>query len=264
MKKLLIAAVAVLAVASISIAVTSQNAVGYAKEGGPDAGKFEIISINVLGNGNTVGIQNAIKNTEDLNATTSLDSADQIFIWTGLGYDQYGFFAGASNNYWMSAGDVGWQKAANTGGPETNAVIARGDSVWFRTGTGGAVADLMSLGEVPNDGTYDVGLFEGFTLVAYPYSSTINLQDLSISNSTASTDLDAADQIFVWTGLGYDQYGFFAGTTDYWLDAGDVGWQKAGSASPATDADLDLGKGVWYKSADGAKTIGFTQNYTLD
>jgi hypothetical protein len=123
----------------------------------------------------------------------------------------------------------------------------------------------MSLGEVPNDGTYDVGLLEGFTLVAYPYSSAINLQDLSVSNSTASTSLDAADQIFVWNGLGYDQYGFFAGMgSDYWLISTDAGWFKAANAGPASDADLDLGKGVWYKSADGAKTIGFTQNYTLD
>ena len=38
---------------------------------------------------------------------------------------------------------------------------------------------------------------------------------------------------------------------------------KAGAAS-ASDKDIDLGKGVWYESPAGPKTIGFTQSYNLD
>jgi len=43
-----------------------------------------------------------------------------------------------------------------------------------------------------------------------------------------------------------------------------IGWNKSAKAPSPEYMNLNLGKGFWYESTGGAKTIGFTQNYSID
>ena len=258
MKKILfIAAAALISASAFAQTVSSANVVGYSKGTTPAAGGFDIVALNVFGTNDTVDLQAAVANIDDLNAATSLANADKLYVWDN-GYTQYGLFAGTSN-YWMISTSAGWLKAASAA--PTSATIDRGAGTWFATGTGGSSTNLIVSGDVPNDGTYSVDV-STFSLIAYPFSASINLTDLAITNATASTSLASADKVYVWNG-GYTQYGLFAGTSNYWMISTSAGWLKAASAAPSS-ADIDLGKGIWYNSVDGAKTIGFTQNYNID
>lgn len=279
MKKLLIVSVALGCVAAVvAQTATSANVVGYVKEATPAATGFEIVSVNVLGEGDTVDIQDVFANLDDLNAGGSvlgdipgaLAVVDKVYVWNGGGYNTYGLYDAGASKYWMSSASSGWSKSA-AAAPAV-ATLNRGDSVWFQTATGGAASDVMTVGEVPDDGTYQVNAFAGFTLVAYPYASSINLQDLVISNATSGGSvlgdipaaLAAVDKIYVWTGGGYNTYGLYdSGSGEFWMSSASSGWSKSAAAAPA-DADIELGKGVWFESVDGAKSIFFTQNYTLD
>jgi len=266
MKKLMITLTMALGVTAYVAAdsVTTGNVLGYVKTAAPAADGFEIISIASFGTNDTVSIQDAIMNLEDLNASTVKENADKIIVWSGSGYTKYGLFDdGGTNSYWMETGESGWLFAGSAT-PATGITLSRQDAVWFQTGTGGTVNSIVTSGSVRDDNQFDVPVGEGFTLLAYPFTSSINLTNLVVSNATASVTKENADKITVWTGTGYAKYGLFddGGTNSFWMSTGESGWLFASSAAP-TSADLPLGKGFWYESADGAKTLGFEQIYTL-
>jgi len=260
-KTLIIAAAALVSASAFSQTVSSANVVGYIKQTTPAAGAYTIASLGILGTNDTVDIQQAVANKNDLNASTVLANADKVIVWTGSGYNTYGLFNATTNKFWMLSTANGWVKAAQA--LPSSATITRGNGVWFATGTGGVSTNLMTAGEVPNDGTYNVTLSSSYGLIAYPYAATINLTNLVVANAAASTALASADKVIVWTGSGYTTYGLFNATTNtFWMVSTANGWVKAAQALP-TSADLNLGKGMWYESPAGAKTIGFTQNYTI-
>jgi hypothetical protein len=249
----------------VSAQVYSANVVGYSKVSTPEAGSVEIVALTQFGGSDTVGIQDAIANLAELNASATKDNADKLYVWNGSGYDTFGLYYKSSTDetFWMSTGSIGWVLAIQAT-PAAD-VIARGAGVWYQTGTGGVASEALVAGEVPNDGTYDVTLASSFDIVSFPYSSSVNLADLEISNATASSSKDAADKLYVWNGSGYDTYGLYlkASTGDtYWMSTASIGWVLAIQAKAAT-AVIDLGQGFWYESVDGAKTISFSQNYSL-
>ena len=132
MKKILfIAAAALISASAFAQTVSSANVVGYSKGTTPVAGAVDIVALNVFGTNATVDLQGAIGNMDELNASTALASADQIFVWNGGSYAQYGLFAGTSN-YWMSSGASGWVKAA-TAAPTTGVEIDLGKGVWYKS-----------------------------------------------------------------------------------------------------------------------------------
>jgi len=246
----------------VADSVTSANVVGYVKTAAPAADGFEIISIASFGTNDTVNLQDAIMNLEDLNASTTEANADKIIVWDNSVYTTYGLFDdGGTNSFWMETGTAGWFFPSSAA--PASVTISRQDAVWFQTGTGGAANSIVTSGSVRNDQQCDVPV-GGFSLLAYPFTSSINLTNLVVSNATASVTEADADKITVWSGAVYTMYGLFddGGTNSFWMETGTAGWFFPSSAAP-TPADLPLGKGFWYQSADGAKTIGFKQIYTL-
>jgi len=265
MKKLMITLTMVLGVTAYVAAdsVTTGNVLGYVKTPAPAADGFEIMSIASFGTNDTVNIQDAIMNQEDLNASTSKENADKIIVWSGSGYIKYGLYDdGGTNSFWMKTGSLGWVIASQAA--PANVTISRQDAVWFQTGTGGTANSIVTSGSVRNDQQFDVSVGDGFTLLAYPFTSSINLTNLVVSNATASVNKVDADKVIVWSGSGYTKYGLYddGGTNSFWMKTGSLGWVISSQATP-TPVDLPLGKGFWYNSADGAKTIGFEQIYTL-
>jgi len=247
--------------------VGSANIMGYTKIETPTAGKFEIISLAQFSSGsNTVNIQDAIADVNTLNAagTGGWDNADKIIIWNGLGYTSYGLYQPvAGDPYWMASG-AGWTISAFAS--PANVELPRGQAVWLTTGTGGAATNALVSGDVYLDETFDVNLNSTFSLLSFPYSATVALTNLVISNATSAGTggWDNADKIIIWNGSGYTSYGLYqpaAGDT-YWMASG-AGWVISAFASPA-DIEINLGKGFWYQAVDGAKTIGFTKSYAIN
>jgi len=269
MKKLMITLTLALGVTAYVAAdsVTTGNVLGYVKTAAPVADGFEIISIASFGTNDTVNIQDAIMNLEDLNASTTKENADKIILWSGagVGYTTYGLFDDSgTNSFWMEINRPGWD--ITTLAAPANVIISRQDAVWFKTGTGGTANSIVTSGSVRDDNQFDVPVGDGFSLLAYPFTSSINLTNLVVSNATASVTKENADKIIVWSGagVGYTTYGLYddGGTNSFWMEINRPGWDVVPLAE-ASDVDLPLGKGFWYESVDGAKTIGFEQIYTL-
>ena len=248
--------------------VGSANVMGYTKIATPSAGSFDVVSlVNFSGN---IDIQGVIQNLDSLNSAGvgQKENADKLYIWTGTGYDQFGLFQPTSGNpIWIGLNDGAWDLSFVLPTEATN-TIPRGTAVWFATGDNAASTNFMTSGDVYDDGTIEIDLISNFTLVSYPYSSSVSLDSLVVSNATsAGTGGKAnADKVYVWTGTGYDQFGLFQPTSGdpIWIGLNDGAWDL--SFVPPTEATnaIDLGKGFWYEAPSGAKTIGFEQIYSLN
>lgn len=241
----------------------SANTVGYVKEPIGAGGSFKIISLNPLRTGD-IDIQGVFANLDVLNAggNRAYADADKMYVWTGSGYDTYGLYDAGGSNYWMSSLSAGWRRASKA--RPASRLIRRGQSAWYETGVGGSAAELLAIGDVPDDGSATIDV-NRFGLISYPYSSTINLQNLIVSNATASATLSDADKIYVWTGSGYELFGLYDfGYTNFWANSLLSGWPKGFVKPSPSDREIELGTGVWYESVDGGKSIGFTQNYLLE
>jgi hypothetical protein len=269
-KTLTIAAAALISASAFAQTVTSANVVGYVKTGTPDAGSFDIIAASQFSDGtnSTISIQDIIGNKDALNAAAypNKANADKIHVWTGSGYTSYGLYDTGTEVYWMDMANGAWNSPFGVAAASTD-VIPRGTGLWFETGAGGTSTNVISSGDVFNDGQFDVDLVSSFDIITFPFSSTVSLTNLVVSNAVAAAypNKANADKIYVWTGSGYASYGLYdAGTETFWMDMGNGAWNSPfGVAVEATDT-IDLGVGFWYESPAGAKTIGFTQNYTLD
>lgn len=241
--------------------VSSANIVGYVQTETPAAGSFNIVSLVQFSDGsNTVHIQSAIGNMDALNASATWDNADKLITWNG-GYVTYGLYQPTVGDaYWMADG-IGWSFSQFASAADVQ--LARGEGIWYKTGLGGVSTNATVSGDVFLDDTFDVELVGTLTLLSYPYSSDINLTNLVVSNATASAVWAEADKVIVWNG-GYVQYGLYQPTvgSPYWMADG-IGWSFSQFAS-AADVKIDLGNGFWYRSVEGAKTIGFSKIYTID
>lgn len=264
MKKILLTAALTGLIAGYAAAdsnvVSSANIVGYVQTETPPAGSFDIVSLVQFSDGsNTVHIQDAIGNLSNLNASATWDNADKLITWNG-GYATYGLYQPASGGpYWMAAG-AAWAVPALASPADT--FLERGKALWFKTASTGSSTNMTVSGDVFLDESFTVDLPEGFSILSYPYSSSINLTNLVISNATASATWADADKVIVWNG-GYVTYGLYqpASGSPYWMAAG-AAWAVPALAAP-TSANIELGKGFWYRSME-AKTIGFSKIYSID
>lgn len=263
MKKLVMATAAVACAASIASAVTSANVVGYVKDTTPAAGGFDILNLAPFGT-NVVSIQDAIGNLSELNASSVKANADKLHVWTGSGYSSYALYDTGSEVMWIDLNSFAWDFGASFATPAVFDFV-RGQAAWYESGAGGTPASAVRSGEVPNDGSVQVDVSGTFAMLSYPYSASINLKDLVVTGASASSAKDDADKMHVWGGAGYSSYGLYdTGSEVMWIDLTSFAWDFGASFATPADADIDFGKGVWYESATGAKTLEFSQNYTID
>lgn len=263
MKKISVALTILLAASFSTHAqtVTSASIMGYTKIATPASGNLGIISLVQFSTGsNTVHIQEAIADLSPLNASATWGSADKLIVWNG-GYLKYGLYQPvAGDPYWMADG-IGWNIPAAASAADVE--LSRGTAIWYATGSSGISTNVLVSGDVFLDDTFDVELIGSLTLLAYPYSSNVNLTNLVVSNATASATWSNADKIILWNG-GYLKYGLYAPAAGdpYWMADG-IGWNIPDAAS-AADITVNLGSGFWYQSPAGAKTIGFSKIYSAD
>jgi hypothetical protein len=266
MKKIVITAIitGLISGATFAQTVSSANVVGYVTQ--PSLGNegFTIISLTQFKkNGvDSISIQNAVDNIAELTASTNFASADKLVTWNGSAYAQYGLWDATSNRWWMISG-AGWVNPNPAIRKPTVATITRGTGIWLLSGAGASVANIVASGDVPTDITFDVVLPTTLSLIAYPFSSSINATNLVVMGATPSTDFASADKIVLWNGA-YVQLGLFDNTVgnDFWMVSG-AGWSNPNPAvRKPTSVNIDLGKGFWYQTLT-PKTIRFTTNYSL-
>ena len=277
MKKLVMTVAVLTCAASFVSAqtVTSANIVGYAKMAAPAAGAFQLYSFTQFTDGTTNGtvdVQEMISNLDDLNAAglgSDLIGADRLYVWTGTKYDQYALFQdGAVGPYWAATSEGGWTSGLEFLGVNAAvATVGRGSAAWLETGAGGTSVDAIVAGEVPMDGTNYVDVAMGFTLLAYPYTSEINVDSLDVINSASAglgSNMVGADKLYVWTGTKYEQYALFqdGAVGPYWAATSEGGWTPGLEflgVAPASFV-IEISGGFWYES-DTAKSVGFVKNY---
>ncbi|MFA7369320.1 MAG: hypothetical protein WC334_06725 [Kiritimatiellales bacterium] len=242
--------------------VSSANIVGYVQTQTPSSNSFDIISLVQFSDGSdSVNIQSAIANLSNLTASTTWSNADKLIIWNG-GYVTFGLYKPSSGNpYWMASG-AGWSIPAFA--KQATNQLERGKGVWFQAGANSHGTNMIVSGDVFLDNTFDVNLVGTLTLLAYPYSSDINLTNMVISNATAAATWVNADKLVIWNG-GYVSYGLYQPTSGnpYWMASG-AGWSIPAFAKPTTNVTINLGKGFWYQSVSGAKTIRFNKIYSVN
>lgn len=242
--------------------VSSGNIVGYVQTPTPTAGNFDIVSLVQFSDGSdSVNIQNAIGNLSNLNASAVWTNADKLITWNG-GYVTFGLYKPASGSpYWMASG-AGWSIPALAKAATNN--LERGKGVWFQAGANSNPTNIIVSGDVFTDNSFPVNLDGTLTLLSYPYSCDINLTNMVISNATASSKWDNADKLIIWNG-GYVTYGLYqpAAGQPYWMASG-AGWSIPALAKPTTNVTVSLGKGFWYQSVNGAKTITFNKIYSVN
>jgi hypothetical protein len=282
MKKMTTILIAGTAIAAASYAqtttVSSANIVGYAQAQTPPSGVFKIIALTQFSDGttnNSVDIQDVINNPSDLNADiagSGAAGADKLHVYTGAGYSSYALFQPSSGTpYWASVNELGWTSGLEFMGVNaTTDLIGRGAAIWYETAAGGASTNLITSGDVYLDNTFSVTIPSGYSLLAYPYSSDITLDQLVISNATsavAGSGAVGADKLHVYTGAGYESYALFqpASGAPYWASVNELGW-TAGleflGVAVATNT-ISLGAGFWYETVAG-KTIGFEKIYIIE
>jgi hypothetical protein len=126
---------------------------------------------------------------------------------------------------------------------------------------------MLIAGDVPTDDTFDTPVSSGYTLISYPYSSSISLDALVISNAASAglgSNAVGADKIHVYTGIGYESYALFqpAAGAPYWAPLTEGGWSPGLEflgVNPSSNT-IDIGTGFWFESSD-SKTISFEKIY---
>ena len=226
--------------------VVSSNIVGY--------NKITLqVGYNLLGNNwNLVGGQDGfVTDVLDASGLSGLDSqgnfTSQIQLWEGDGYAIYGW-----------AGDVGDAaydfKWLDTGTLDpVNIPAPKGTAYWIKTGTS---SEVVASGEVASEEKISTQVVAGYNLLANPFPETISIQQIQSEDlSGLDSQGNFTSQLQLWEGDGYAIYGWAGDVGDA---AYDYKWLDTGTLDPATDVNLDIGKGFWIKTGSTAN-IDFTK-----
>ena len=213
-----------------------------------------------VGSGEALDINDAIKNNglPGLNADFS-DFDTSIRLWTGTGYDTYGFVTAeqANDENWL------WPESANMWilGDMSDIVVVQvpaGDGFWVQTTQTGTIT---LIGQVPAAATTDVTIKPGLNLISCPYAKDINIQDVKV-NGLPGLNADFSDfdtSIRLWTGTGYDTYGYVTAeqaNDENWLWPESANMWILGDMSDIADVTIPAGAGFWVQStATGSVTF---------
>ena len=217
-----------------------------------------------VGSGEALDINDAIKNNGLPGLTEDFSYFDTtIRLWTGNGYDTYGFVTEEQAN---DEENWGWPESANKWILEDMSDIAAvqvpaGDGFWVQTTQTGTIT---LIGQVPAAATTDVTIKPGFNLVSCPYTKDINIQDVKVNSLPGLTEDFSYfyTTLRVWTGNGYDTYGYV--TTEQANDEENWGWPESANKwiledmSDIADVTIPAGAGFWIQST-GTGSVTFTK-----
>ena len=254
MKKTLIAiALAAIVAPAWGAEVVSSNIVGYQKI--DLVNQFTLVASQFSMVGNiTKDIQEFIatdNNLPGLDPDDGYAAQTELRYWNGTGYDTYG---------WDPDGDPNVDGSDHKWVDETLAVatldIPVGSAVWIKIPSSTQSQILVS-GEVKEGTSQTILLHDGFNLIANPYPTTIDIQEIQPSNELPGLDPDdgyaAQTELRYWNGTGYDTYGWDP-DGDPNVDGSDHKWVDE-MLNVATK-NIEIGKGFWIKTPNaGSVTI---------
>lgn len=220
-KTLLLTAATVVAglVSSQADTVYSQNIVGYVNQMIPGGNAFSLLTPPLKGTNTTA-------NAEEL--LPALEAGDNIYLWTGTGYDIETYL---SPGTWLnSAGDV-------VGTP----TITPGVGFYYQNA--GSTKTNTYTGTVVQTNSVTLLGGNGFSLVgsALPIGGGIESTNINIP-------FTSGDNVYFWTGTGYDIETYLSPGT--WLNgAGDV----------VGEPTISVGQGFFYQNS--STTTNWVQSY---
>ena len=191
---------------------------------------------------------------------------DSVLIWVTVaqGYKETYFWAGTADttdalgydisNTWF---DMGTYESADK-------EVAPGSAVWVKTASTGT-ATVTLAGEVTADDTKEVTITgNGFTMVANPFPSDLDINEDMTVTGLVSFDWDAfteGDSLLIWdpTAQGYKETYFWAGTADTTAALGyDLSntWFDMGTYESATKK-VPAGGAFWIKTSGAGGKLTF-------
>ena len=227
MKKLMFA-VAAVAAGTVLADVTSQNIVGYnATALNKGKGQFTTVTIPFL----KISESNKGFSLNDLGLTNlkfgnSKDLADNIWIWSGIGWQVFYYRRyGSSPNFtykWMLHGGTAsddFDHVYEDGLPEGASLYVKANDANEKTLTGS--------GEVESKPQVGFPLVDNaqFAFVGNPYPTRLditNSEQFEFANVSFGNSKDLSDNIWIWSGIGwqvfyYRRYGSSPNYTYKWM-----------------------------------------------
>ena len=200
----------VLCIVSIASAQTVVSGTfGFSKQD-VGAAEFKIVAHQfAFGDESSVTIDEAFGGT--------LPDGSAVYIWDGISYSIYTYFAPTwYNDGWVDASDV---------------TIDRGDAVWAKN-AGAVDAVVLFSGNVPMSDFTTNSLISGYNMLANPYPTSITLSELDLSLNPAD-----GDSVLLFDGTSYLVYTYFA---PVWYD---TEWVDASAVV------ISISSGFWYNTS---------------
>ncbi len=175
------------------------------------------------------------------------NNADLFLLWdeANTKYNQY---AKAPNNLWYRCNTLAeW----NAGSVQTNPTVSVGSALWIKCNPS-QVQTFALTGQAVQSSQFSMTLANGLQMIAYPFSSGINLDATTFTSAaqvTKNDNYNIADQAIFWTGSDYQPYAIAADGS--WYGCKTLGEWNAGSVL-GSDKDISLGEGFWYRAINGA------------
>ena len=146
----------------------------------------------------------------NLRSKTTGTASDQAWIWTGSGWDP--FFKNTAGTWRRTTANVAFDTAYPDG-------LSQGQAIYFKAHAQETAEKSVTVsGGVELDDETEIALATGgrFAFVGNPYPTALMLSDdqMEITNIRSKTTGTASDQLWIWTGSGWDP--FFKNTAGTW------------------------------------------------
>jgi hypothetical protein len=235
--KVLLTAIVCATVASTSFAQTGEvyslNVVGFQKVSALASGGLVLSSTPF--DRDTANLDNVLGTNGIAGAT--LGAADNCLMYDKYtqSYLQYWLFSHTNptlNRHWRG-----------TAGLSTNVYLLPGQGFWYRNRASSDMTLVMA-GDVVDVGAVTNLLVPGLQMLSYPFSTSIRMTDMTLTNGVAGATLGGADNImmYVATNQSFNQYWLFSHTNPTLNRK----WRSA--AGLATNVFVQPGQGFWYRS----------------
>ncbi|MBP7829567.1 MAG: hypothetical protein KA248_06580 [Kiritimatiellae bacterium] len=155
--------------------------------------------------------------------------ADQIIIWDASLQKYQTYWLKSTDNYWY---DLSNQRA-------TNVYIDTEDGFYIRNRASTNRIVVVS-GDVPEDSVITNVLVPGLSMVSYPFSTSVNINDSKLTNGLSGKSEGVADQVSVWN-TATKKYEI------YWLKQSDKKWYTLANVL-ATNVYVGSGAGFFYRN----------------
>lgn len=131
----------------------------------------------------------------------------------------------------------------DTSGFATNVYLTPGMGYWYRN-RGETSRDITLVGDVVMDDEISMVIVPGLQILAYPYSTSVILDDLSLTNGVAGVTAATSDNLTVYNAetQSFQTYWLFEhANPDF-----DRRWRDVSGF--ATNVVINPGQGFWYRS----------------